>query len=250
MMEGTRPLSWTCSSFPTFYYSGEHSLTITYRVLVTDPLTYLFGKRVFRCPYPQGQGPRMPYITRESYERILRGLTLQASPRIRWLVGTVTGLNLDPSNLEHISSVTVRKADNMEETIDASLVIGMCCRSSGYFSFSSYIRADCSGRTQAGFKWIKKLASIAAKTIPKYSSIKSEHLDSLRDEYDTVTPYTNFRFTIPEGLRNKLPIPGGFVNVGWIYANLPIPGKDAVYVIADRMEGHRCTCILKDVHSK
>lgn len=79
---------------------------------------------MFRNPHPKGQTPLQTYVSRETYERILRGLTVNSSPRIRWLAGTVTDMNFAVNDPERLSSVTVRTADNVERRIPAALVIG------------------------------------------------------------------------------------------------------------------------------
>ena len=95
-----------------------------FRVDVSEPESHSFGGDIFRCPYPDGQGPRQPYVSRETYERLLRGLTRKSSLRIRWLPGTVVDLELARDDPSRISSVIIRAPDNSERRIPASFVIG------------------------------------------------------------------------------------------------------------------------------
>ena len=80
--------------------------------------------RLPKKEYPRGDYPQTTFITRESYERALRDAVLKAAPRIRWLSGTVTGLNASPNDFESVKSVNVRTADKSEKEISAALVIG------------------------------------------------------------------------------------------------------------------------------
>ena len=73
----------------------------------------------------------------------------------------------------------------------------------------------------------------------RYATIAKEPLDYLREDYEVLTPYIGFRFTVPEELRAKLPIPGGFDNARWLYTNFPIPGEEHLYVLFNKLEGHR-----------
>lgn len=202
-------------------------------------MTYAYGGIVFRFPYPEGKGPNQPYISRESYERVLRGLTRKSSPRIRWLTGTVTDLDLAPKDPSKISLVTVRTPEKTEVRIPASLVIGLynsqfiCVR-------QLRTRLDCTGRTQAGFKWIKRVIKKAADAdSQRYSAISKESLDHLREDYEVNSPYTSFRFAVPEELRSKLPIPGGFDNARWLYTNFPVAGEETLFTLFNKLEGHR-----------
>lgn len=95
-----------------------------FRIADSDSNAYVYGGPVFRYPYPAGKGPQQTYISRETYERILRGLTRGSSSRIRWLVGTATDVEVDNNDPMRISSVIIRGPVNTEKKIPASLVIG------------------------------------------------------------------------------------------------------------------------------
>lgn len=65
------------------------------------------------------------YMSRESCERMLRRLVVRDSPRIRWLSGTVKGVETVKGDVNTLSSVVVRLPDASERIIPASLVVGM-----------------------------------------------------------------------------------------------------------------------------
>lgn len=79
-----------------------------------------------RIPFDHFEDPRDVdgiFMSRENYERLLRRLVRESSRRIRWLIGTATGLKT-AENSSVIKSVLVRVRSGQEEEIDASLVIG------------------------------------------------------------------------------------------------------------------------------
>ena len=78
-----------------------------------------------RDDYPDGKVPQCFFISRESYERMLRGLVVESSDRIKWMIGTATGLKMIPGKAK-IDSVTVRLPTGEERDLKSSLVVGMC----------------------------------------------------------------------------------------------------------------------------
>lgn len=85
-----------------------------------------FGGHILRLPlqdYENKKDLDVFFITRDSYERILRRLVRNSSKRIRWMTGTATGLKtvVDSSSVE---SVRVRTAEGRESEEPASLVVG------------------------------------------------------------------------------------------------------------------------------
>ncbi|KAL5511076.1 hypothetical protein ACEPAH_4291 [Sanghuangporus vaninii] len=176
--------------------------------------------------YPNQNYAQCFFVTRESYERILRRLVTGYSNRIRWVVGTATGLIVDEHDPATITSVAVRTDSETEMTIPASLVI------------------DCTGGSQAGFKWLKRVFSD-----PEYSALLYQNKsiprraipfdDGLKIEYNTVHRYRKFRVSVPPELRSHLPIPGGYENAAWLHTYLPRPGLDRKLFMIERMEGHR-----------
>ena len=76
---------------------------------------------------PDDSCPPMYVGSRESLEAILRRLIRQPEYRVRWLAGTVTGLQLSSSMGNEIEAVTVRLegSSNEVQTIHAALVLGI-----------------------------------------------------------------------------------------------------------------------------
>lgn len=76
--------------------------------------------------YPNGEYPLVPNATRDTFEKVLRKLIYEPGGRIRWLVGTVTGIQSSTEEKElNAQSVSVRiKETNEELIIPASLIIG------------------------------------------------------------------------------------------------------------------------------
>lgn len=68
--------------------------------------------------------PQCFWLSRDSYERILRRLVLASSDRVRWMTGTVSGLHIDPQNPSILSAVSVRSPDGSEKIVPATLVVG------------------------------------------------------------------------------------------------------------------------------
>ena len=77
-----------------------------------------------RGDYPDGKVPQCFFISRESYERMLRGLVVESSDRIRWMIGTATGLKMVPGEKAKIDSVTIRLPTGEERDLKLSLVVG------------------------------------------------------------------------------------------------------------------------------
>ena len=176
------------------------------------------------------------YLSREGYERLLRRLVLSSSPRIKWMTGTVTNVNTAVGDPTIISSVDVRSPSGLEQTIPAELVVG---------KFSKRYRAtetrltpvlDCSGTTQAGFKWLKRISAGLDKA---NSTTLTRSIESLRRVYATVQQTRTYKFHIPPEARSHLTIPGGYENATWIYTVLPKFGKGKKSIYVDRIEGHQ-----------
>lgn len=78
--------------------------------------------------YPNGGVTDGFFMSREAYERLLRGLVRDYSNRVHWLTGTVTGLNVAKGATHNdegrIESATVRTPGGEEQDIFGSLIIG------------------------------------------------------------------------------------------------------------------------------
>ena len=76
-----------------------------------------------REDYLDGEVPRCFFISRESYERLLRGL-VRSSSKIKWVVGTAIGLKMASESTTNVNSVVVRLPSGKEQELSAALVIG------------------------------------------------------------------------------------------------------------------------------
>ena len=78
--------------------------------------------------YPNGGATDGFFMSREAYERMLRGLVRNYSDCIQWVTGTATGLGIskDARDTKDVraGSVTVRLVSGEEKEILSSLVVG------------------------------------------------------------------------------------------------------------------------------
>lgn len=202
---------------------------------------YVFGRQVLRLSSLESS-PRCFWLSREAYERILRRLVLGSSRRIRWLTGTAVGVHTSPNDLSVLSAVTVRLPDGTKQDVPASLVIG------DYTSFNlednenlPLCALDCTGATEAGVKWLRRIASERVDDEQLRELMPSNALpwEKLRITYDVHVRFIIFRFYVPPEARNSLPIPGGYEKNVWPYTYTPIPGKEHKFFMVNRIEGHR-----------
>ncbi|KAF7794180.1 hypothetical protein EIP86_005311 [Pleurotus ostreatoroseus] len=156
-----------------------------------------FGGVLLPAPYAEYESkdqslPDTMYIRRPQLENLLRRLILGRPSNVRTLVGSVRGLEVDRGSHASVSSVVVRKPDGEEVHInDPTLVI------------------DCSGDSQAGFKWLKKTGY---------------HMPpDVRLEYDQRLYYVTITFDVSESMKTSMPIPGGYEDAGWLYTFVPHP---------------------------
>lgn len=176
----------------------------------------------YRSPkvmYPDGNVPEMFFCSRDGYERLLRFLVVGSSNRIRRMAGTAVGIETDDNDFEKINFVNVAPSDG-GKTLDipATLVV------------------DCSGGTQAGFKWLKKLHS--SMTAQDTESTKLLIWDNLVNSYDIHARWRVYDIHVPKALRSTLPIPGGYDNCKWLYSFIPFPGRETKNFVIHRLEGH------------
>ncbi|THH06443.1 hypothetical protein EW145_g4086 [Phellinidium pouzarii] len=196
------------------------------RIAAYEVNGHAFGRPIMKIPmheYPDGNYPECLFMTRELYERLLRRLVTQSSKRIRWVVGTATGINTVPGDPTTLSSVTIRTPEGNGEKIPAALVI------------------DCTGGTQAGLKWLRRIAAdtVNTETLQKCAPAGALSWDDVKIEYSTAQPYIVYRFYVPPEARAKLPIPGGYENNIWPYMYMPVPGVERKIFMMNRIEGHR-----------
>jgi len=206
--------------FPNF---DEELLKRDGKIGAMELSVYTCAGLFYRSPkvmYPDGNVPEMFYCSRDGYERLLRHLVVCSSSRIRRMAGTAIGLKTDENDVTKINSVTVAPSDG-GKTLDiaAALVV------------------DCTGGTQAGFKWVKKLHSTATAHEDTESS-KLLNWDNLVNSYDIHARSIVYDFHVPKSLRSTLPIPGGYENCKWLYSFIPLPGREAKNFVIHRLEGH------------
>ncbi|KAH8110545.1 hypothetical protein DFH11DRAFT_1620404 [Phellopilus nigrolimitatus] len=222
-----------------FQYKTTHALQpLTYKVLkhlfpnideevrktdgrigVADFNIHLAGGRIIRNPtddYPDGDCPRDFFFSREAFERLLRRLVIESSPRIRWMVGTAANVRTVKDDQMTLSSVVVRMSDHTEKTIPAAMVI------------------DCTGGSQGGLKWLRRVGAEADKAPGSLLP-----LDRLRVSYSTAQQTRTYQFFVPPEARARLPIPNGYDNSTWIYSFMPKFGIGRKSFLVDRIEGHR-----------
>lgn len=178
---------------------------------------HYLGEKILQAPkLSDGRYPLSFFLSREALERMVRRLFLKDRPSIRWMSGVVKGVDTAEDDLDRLTSVTVCLTDNSEITVAASLI------------------ADCTGSTQAGLKWLKRLQSPTDKTVNGKLS-----LNDIRLSYSTQQNSRCFRFYVPPEARSRLPIPGGYDNAGSLYAFMPFFGNGQKAFSCDRIEGHR-----------
>ncbi|PAV19108.1 hypothetical protein PNOK_0595200 [Pyrrhoderma noxium] len=187
------------------------------RVAESDHNAYVFGKKILQTPLSEdGTRPKSWFLSREALERLLRKLVLGNSPSIRWLAGTAKGLEVSKDNLDRVTGVEVRLPDNTEKVIPATLVV------------------DCTGSTQAGLKWLKRIGSPADKTGGGKLS-----LEDAKTFYNVKQWTRTYRFPAPPEARSRLPIPGGYDKAVWMFTYFPLFGRGRRSFLIDKIEGHR-----------
>ncbi|KAF9021118.1 hypothetical protein BDZ89DRAFT_1138208 [Hymenopellis radicata] len=161
-----------------------------------------FWGTFYKVPYAQylGNLPKTFYASRKALETLIRRLALnpKSFPNIQQMVGTVVGVTTDPAKPGYLRQVSVRTQDGIFD-IDAALVV------------------DCTGPTQAGLKWLQRAGFGAS-------------LDSLTVSFDAKMHYSSCRMVVSPSLAKRLPVPGGFDNLGGSVIQLfPDMRKDGTY---------------------
>lgn len=73
-----------------------------------------------------------------------------------------------------------------------------------------YVCLDCSGPSQVGLKWLKRIYN--AEPLPARRG--SLPFDDIRLEYKTSQRYQIFKTYVPPAARSRIPIPEGYDNAG------------------------------------
>ncbi|KAJ7139384.1 hypothetical protein C8R44DRAFT_303423 [Mycena epipterygia] len=140
--------------------------------------------------YPLGRLPDTLAIRRPTAQKVLHRLLMQhpTALNITLLAGTVRGVQAS-ADMNSIQSVIVRKLDGTQTSLnDVALV------------------ADCTGTTQAGFKWLKS----AGFPIP----------ENLRCSYNGNLHYATICFAVSPELEATLPVPSANTKPALIYSNI------------------------------
>ncbi|KAJ7107792.1 hypothetical protein C8R44DRAFT_857873 [Mycena epipterygia] len=127
--------------------------------------------------YPLGRLPDTLVMRRSGAQKVLHRLLVQhpTAANITLLAGTVRGV--EPSaEMTSIQSVVVRKLDGTQVSLNDVAIV-----------------ADCTGSTQAGFKWLQN----AGFSLPK----------NLRCSYSGNLRYASLCFDVPPELEAILPVP-------------------------------------------
>ncbi|KAF8916286.1 hypothetical protein CPB85DRAFT_1251006 [Mucidula mucida] len=170
-----------------------------------------FFGHVMQAPYSKygGELPKTFFASRQALETLTRRLTLTKEyPNIEQIIGTVTGYTADEKHPDRLSKVSLRTREGATIDLDATFVI------------------DCTGPTQAGIKWIQR------------AGFNGDDFNALRSSFDQKMHYVTFQFYISPELGAKLPIPGGFENIGGgIIIYYPDTSRDHRYISAVKAEG-------------
>ena len=102
---------------------------------------------------------------------------------------------------------------------------------------------DCTGSTQAGLKWLKRIGSPADKTGGGKLS-----LEDAKTFYNVKQWTRTYRFPVAPEARSRLPIPGGYDKAVWMFTYFPLFGRGRRSFLIDKIEGHRsmynCLCFF------
>ncbi|KAF9047116.1 hypothetical protein BDZ89DRAFT_1058184 [Hymenopellis radicata] len=161
------------------------------------------------CSHNGGDLPKMLFASRQALETLTRRLTLTREyPNIQQIIGTVTGYTANDKHPDRLGKVSYRTREGATIDLDATFVI------------------DCTGPTQAGAKWIQR------------AGFNGDDFNALRSSFDQKMHYVTFQFYISPELGAKLPIPGGFENIGGtIVLFFPDTSRDHRVLAAMKAEG-------------
>ncbi|KZS95627.1 hypothetical protein SISNIDRAFT_408595 [Sistotremastrum niveocremeum HHB9708] len=178
--------------FPSF---EAESRKIDPDAIISGDVKFHFNGKPMKAPleFYKGNLPKLLSVARPSYETLLRKFVRKECENVEFIVGTVTGINSDPSHQadgfgRRVRSVNIRSKDGVETTEPVLLVV------------------DCTGPTMAGLKWIN--APDKSLQVPK-------------DVYDPQMHYTTCEFEVDPAIMEKVEFPGGYINARAFYVGLP-----------------------------
>ncbi|THG95163.1 hypothetical protein EW026_g6443 [Hermanssonia centrifuga] len=168
-----------------------------------------FSGILIPAPYTEYEAKSQPlpetmFIRRPQLENLLRRLVLGFRSNVRTLVGTVRGLEAKQGPTARISAIIVRTGNGEISIKDPTMVV------------------DCSGDSQAGFKWLKKCGY--------------EMPADVRLEYDQKLYYVTITFSVSEDMKKSMPIPGGYEQAGWLYTFVPQPKLTSAGFVLGKMD--------------
>ncbi|KIJ68613.1 hypothetical protein HYDPIDRAFT_81894 [Hydnomerulius pinastri MD-312] len=215
-LQGLLAFSYLCFTylFPGF---DEECKASDIRVL---PANHNFFLRGAPALFPYHLGDKLAktlFSGRQGLETLLRRLLLRDAsyPNVRWVAGAVTGVNPDPEDTSRLGNVMVQTKEGAI-TIKSALVV------------------DCTGASQAGLKWLQR-----AGYGPARSDKTDNNLEQLSVSYNPGILYSSCIFKLTPDLCARMPIPGGYENVGIFCGLLADPKLDRRLVSAARLEGDR-----------
>lgn len=163
--------------------------------------------------------PETMFIRRPNLENLLRKLLLSPSKvasNIHTITGSVRALDVKTASYgARVNTVVIRRTDGGEITInDPTLVAGKGMTVMNTNATTNIRISDCSGDSQAGFKWLKK----AGYDIPQDTKL----------EYDQKLYYVTITFTMSERMKaciNDILLASGhkegYDGIGWLYTFVP-----------------------------
>ncbi|KAG8880664.1 hypothetical protein FRB97_000618 [Tulasnella sp. 331] len=195
------------------HYTQRHIIRVDYQAILLDILHRLFtdveeqaallgatpqpadwkftpSGIPFPVPYEEYNEETMPkalFFTRPGFETLLRKLVVKHCPQVKFIHGTVDGINPSSNDRTILESVTIQDSKSEKSWQQrAALVI------------------DATGSSQAGYvRWLE--AAGFGVGSPSRSG-----LAGLRKAYETRRWYITSNFKVGQHLQSRLPIPGGF----------------------------------------
>ncbi|KAG8923356.1 hypothetical protein FRC02_011180 [Tulasnella sp. 418] len=171
--------------FPSYY---EEVAKLGLKEYIHKPDFHLAGI-LLQGIFDEGVDSTILYITRETFEILVRRLVMKDMPGIRFVDGTVTGIQRSPDG-KSIDELYWRASRGASQTIPVPKLV-----------------IDATGTSQAGLKWLNK----AGFTIPA----------TLRIQYQVPLHYVTTLLRVPAHLRQELPLEERWEDTYSIYTYLP-----------------------------
>ncbi|KAF7327955.1 hypothetical protein MKEN_00375700 [Mycena kentingensis (nom. inval.)] len=188
------------------------------RILPADLQFHYSGVQILgpHADYPNGDFPDTLLLRRASVQKSLYQLLRETKTRgkIEFLSGTVRSFKAS-ADQSAIESITFRNSDGALETLnDVALFI------------------DCSGKSQAGFKWLRA----AGYDIP----------DHIKCSYDPNMRYMTCTFLVTSDLVDRLPIPQAQKETPVAYAYFPHDDTQSCFLGLSINDGNAVQILFGD----